>query len=63
MMHMPDENLVIDFVNTVGTFLGLSQTQCLARINFNKNHFFPSDKIVIDLDVDNSKWSAAVEFY
>ncbi len=63
MNEVPQENLPINFTNKVGGFLGIGETKCEAKIVFNKNHFYPGDIVVVDLDVDNSKCAAAVEFY
>ncbi len=61
--EVPEENLSVNFQNKVGGFLGLGTTQCDAKIVFNQNHFFKDAVVVADLQVNNSKCTADVDFY
>lgn len=61
---MPIENLSVDFINkNIGGFLGIGETQCGAKITFNKNQFFAGSIASALVDVDNTKASQAVDFY
>ena len=43
--------------------MGLGTTTSTAKIIFNKNSFCSGNQVLVDLDVDNSKCSADVDFY